>query len=336
MENINQLKQLLSVPRYVVLVSHRNPDGDAIGATLGMYHFLNKGGHTVRMIVPSEYPENFSWMPEVEQMIIHDLDIDLSKETLLKADIIFCLDFNSLDRIDKVGEIIHTLNIPLVLIDHHLLPEPFAEFVLWDVTASSTSELVYRFIHQMGQGKDLDKIVATCLYTGIITDTGSFKYGTSPKLFRVVAELLELGVEDFWVQDKVFNSLTEKQLRLLGHCLTHRLEILDEYRTGIIVLTKKDYELFEINRGDTEGIVNYLLMMKNIKMAAFISEQPTIVKISLRSKGEFSVQEIARKHFNGGGHRNASGGYAFKSLNWMVKELKKVLPLYKDQLTSEA
>jgi phosphoesterase RecJ-like protein len=147
-----------------------------------------------------------------------------------------------------------------------------------------------------------------------------------------VARLLELGVDDVWIQNIVFNSLTEKQLRLLGHCIAHRMEILDEYRTGLIVLTKKDYEHFEIQRGDTEGIVNYLLMLRHIRLAAFITEQPAIVKISLRSKGDFSVQEIARNHFNGGGHKNASGGFAFKNLNWMVRQFKKVLPEYQEKL----
>ena len=168
--------------------------------------------------------------------------------------------------------------------------------------------------------------------TGILTDTGSFKYSTSPKLFRIVADLLERGVDDYALQDVIFNSLTEKQLRLLGHVLDNRMEILHEYKTGIFTLTKRDYENFDIQRGDTEGIVNYLLMLKNVKVAVFIHEQPTIVKISMRSKGDFSVQEICRKHFRGGGHKNASGGASYSSLNATVNKFKKLLPSYKEQL----
>ena len=163
---------------------------------------------------------------------------------------------------------------------------------------------------------------------------GPFKYSTSAKLFRIVAQLLEAGVDDYLLQDLIFNSMNEKQLRLLGHCLYNRMEILDEYRTGIIILTKEDYTNYDIKRGDTEGVVNYLLKMKKIVMAAFITEQPTIVKISLRSKGDFSVQEIARKHFKGGGHKNAAGGASFKGLRTTVNRFKELLPLYKEQLNS--
>jgi phosphoesterase RecJ-like protein len=333
MENINTLKEFLSIPRYVVITSHRNPDGDAIGSSLGLYHFLNKFGHTCRVIFPSEFPDNFSWMPHSDNIIIYDNEPEVAKDVVERADIVYCLDFNALDRIDKLGEMIAELRVPKVLIDHHLDPEPFADYELSDTTASSTSELVFTYIELSNQMKELDVDIASCLYTGIITDTGSFKYSTSPRLFRVVAALVELGVDDYEIQDKVYNSFTEKQLRLLGHCLSHRMEILPEYSAGIIVLTKADYERFDIKRGDTEGIVNYLLMMRKIKIAAFITEQPTIVKISLRSKGDFSVQEIASKYFNGGGHKNASGGYAFKSLGWMVRQFKKALPEYKEALS---
>lgn len=333
MENIEQLLEFLAVPRYIVITSHRNPDGDAIGSSLGLYHFLNKFGHTVRVIFPSEYPVDFSWMPHADNIIIYDNDPDVAQDTVKRADIIYCLDFNALDRIDKLGEDVADQNVPKVLIDHHLDPDPFSDYELSDITASSTSELVYFYMKYSKELKALDKDIASCLYTGIITDTGSFKYSTSPRLFNVVSHLLETGVDDYEIQDKIHNSYSEKQIRLLGHCLSHRMEILPEYSAGIIVLTKADYERFDIQRGDTEGIVNYLLMIRKVKIAAFITEQPTIVKISLRSKGDFSVQEIASKYFNGGGHKNASGGYAFKSLGWMVRQFKKVLPEYKEALS---
>lgn len=334
MENIHELKSLLAVPKDVVITTHRNPDGDAIGSSLGLYHFLNKFGHTVRIVSPSEYPDFLTWMPDAEQIIIHDIDPERTKEVIERADLIFCLDFNSLDRIDKVGELVAPLKAAKVMIDHHLYPEPFADFMMSDTMASSTCEMIFDFIERMGERSRIDRIIGECLFTGILTDTGSFKYSTSPKLFRIVAELLELGVDDYLLQDLIFNSMKEKHLRLLGHCLYNRMEVLEEYQTGIITLTKEDYSNFDIQRGDTEGIVNYLLKIKNIRLAAFITEQPTIVKLSLRSKGEFSVQEIARKHFKGGGHKNAAGGASFQSLPATVQRFKKILPYYKEQLTS--
>ncbi|MCB0569748.1 MAG: bifunctional oligoribonuclease/PAP phosphatase NrnA [Phaeodactylibacter sp.] len=332
MENIAELKAFLSFPRDIAIVTHRNPDGDAIGSSLGLYHFLKEQGHGVNMISPSEYPDTFAWMPEIQKMAIYDVDPDLVRNIIERSDIIFCLDFNALDRIDKVGEIIAPARARKAMIDHHLYPEPFADFVSSDTSASSTCELVFEFIKEMNGMRYMTPLIGECLFTGILTDTGSFKYSTSAKLYRIVAELLEAGVDDYKVQDLIFNSLKEKHLRLLGHCLNNRMEILEEYNTGIITLTKEDYANFDIQRGDTEGIVNYLLKIKNVKMAAFITEQPTIVKISLRSKGDFSVQEIARRHFKGGGHRNASGGYSFQSLQATVLRFKNLLPRYRLQL----
>lgn len=332
MENIKELKALLNYPKDIVIVTHRNPDGDAIGSSLGLYHFLNKLGHTVRMVSPSEYPEVFSWMKDIEKIIVYDVEPEDSSAVIDRADMVFCLDFNALDRIDKVGELVDKAKGARVMVDHHLYPEPFADFILSDTAASSTCELVFDLIMGLGWKEHMDHIIGECLFTGILTDTGSFKYGTSAKLFRIVAELIEFGVDDYRLQDLIFNSMNEKHLRLLGHCLHNRMEILEEYQTGIITLTKEDYANFDIQRGDTEGIVNFLLKVKNVKVAAFITEQPTIVKISLRSKGDFSVQEIARRHFKGGGHKNASGGYSFQSLNATVRRFKSVLPHYKDKL----
>lgn len=333
MENKKDLKKILSVPKDIVITTHRNPDGDAIGSSLGLYHYLNKLGHTVRIIAPSEYPPFLSWLKESEKIIIYDIEPEVSKKYLERADIIFCLDFNSLERIDKMGEIIQPLSSTKVMIDHHLYPEPFADFMLSDPTASSTCELVYDFMELLDEIDKLDIIIGECLFTGILTDTGSFKYATSAKLFKIVGELLLVGVDDYYIQDLIFNSLDEKHLRLLGHVLNNRLEILEEFQTGIITLSKEDYETFDIKRGDTEGLVNYVLKLKNVKVAAFIHEQPTITKISLRSKGDFSVQKIASEHFRGGGHKNASGGYSYIGLRPTVKKFKSVLPNYFPTLT---
>lgn len=332
MENINEVKTLLAVPKDIVITTHRNPDGDAIGSSLGLRHYLEQLGHTVKVVVPSESPNFLNWMPGATEIIIYDLHQEYAKQVLEKPDIVFCLDFNSLERIDRMGELIAPLKAKKILIDHHLYPEPFYDYDLHDVTASSTSELVFDFICHLGDKTKIDKTIGDCLFTGILTDTGSFKYSTSPKLFRLVADLIELGVDDMRIQDLVFNSMDEKHLRLIGLVLFDRMEVLDEFKTAIITLTKQDYEKFQISRGDTEGLVNFLLQMKNITMAAFIHEQPTITKISLRSKGNFSVQEIARKHFKGGGHKNASGGYSYIGLRPTVNKFKQILPEYKEAL----
>lgn len=335
MENIGQLKSLLSIPKDIVITSHRNPDGDAIGSSLALYLYLNKLGHTVRVIFPSEYPDFVAWLPDANEITIYDIEPERSEDLAKRADIIFCLDYNSLDRIDKLGEVIAALKkTTLVMIDHHLYPDIDAEFQISEPSASSTSELIYDFIEQLGDLQLMDTDIAECIFTGILTDTGSFKYSTSPKLFRIVANLLELGVDDVKLQDLIFNSQQEKHLRLLGHCLKNRMEILPEFKTGIIWLTRNDYEHFDIQRGDTEGIVNFLLKLKAVKIAAFITEQPTIVKLSLRSKGDISVQEIAKKHFKGGGHKNASGGSSYGSLRSTINKLKSILPQYKEMISA--
>jgi len=332
-EKLVEVGKLLATPKKIVITSHRNPDGDAIGSSLGLHLFLQQKGHNSTVIMPSEYPDFVAWMEGSESILIHDTHPEIANLALNEADIIFILDYNDLERVDKMGEKIAELKETVkIMIDHHLHPEDFCHFTFSDTKASSTCEMVYDFIVGMGEQAKINPSIGECLYSGILTDTGSFKYSTSSKLFRVVAELKDMGVDDVKLQNLLFNSLQEKSLRLLGYCLHNRMEILEEYHTGIIYLTKSDYELFDIQRGDTEGIVNYLLMMKNVKLAAFITEQPTIVKISLRSKGDFSVQEIAKKHFRGGGHKNASGGASFKGLRSTINKFKKVLPDYKQAL----
>lgn len=332
MENIKDLQKLLAIPKDIVITSHRNPDGDAIGSSLGLAYYLREHGHTVFVMTPSEYPAFLDWLPGTHDILIHDIDTERCDELLKRADITFCLDYNAPDRVDKMGDTILDTDNIRVMIDHHLHPDNFVDFMLSDITASSTCELVFDFIEMCGDLNYINKDIAEALFTGILTDTGSFKYATSPKLFRIAAQLIEFGADDYKLQDIIFNCLSEKSLRLLGHCLANRMEILPEYKTGIVWLTKEDYEDFDIKRGETEGIVNHILKIQGIKVAAFIHEQPKITKISLRSKGDFSVQEIASKHFKGGGHKNASGGASFIGLKNTLRKFKNILPEYKEQL----
>ncbi len=333
METLKELRQYLSSPRDLAIVVHRNPDGDAIGSALALFHVLQQMGHTVRLLAPSEYPPTLNWMPGVEAFIIYDLKDEEAKKALERSDLVFALDFNALDRIDKMGEYLHHAGKNMVMIDHHLDPEPFAELQVSDPSASSTCEVLYIVLEQMGLTDCINQKVADCLYTGILTDTGSFSFSLSPRLFRIAGELLDRGVDNNRLQDLLFNQLPEKHLRLLGYCLYKRLEILPEYHTAIVTLSKRDYEYFKIRRGDTEGIVNYLLKIKGVKLAAFIHEQPTITKLSLRSKGNISVKDIAQRYFKGGGHKNAAGGQSYIGLEATVKKFKAILPRFKEVLT---
>ena len=331
---ISDLKSRLASPQDIVILTHRNPDGDALGSSLALALYLRQSMHQVSVILPSEYPLSFSFLPEVDQCMVFDYEPEECIDKIKKATMVFCLDFNGLDRIDKLGVHVEQSTAYKVLIDHHMHPEPFADYTLSETSASSTCELIYTFLELLQEQKAITVDIATCMFTGLITDTGSFKYATTDRTFEVAAHLKRFGVDDYTLQDRIFNTYSERQLRLLGHCIYNRMEILPEYKTGIITLTKEDYKTYEIVRGDTEGIVNYLLKLEGIKVAAFITEQPTIVKLSLRSKGDFSVQEIASKHFKGGGHRNASGGSAYATLDAVVDRFKKVLPKYADKYFS--
>lgn len=334
-ENLDYLKKLLSSPKDIVLFSHRNPDGDALGSSLGLLHFLRAQHHSVHIIFPSAFPAYLEWMPLAQEICVHDLNPENAAALIDRADLFFCLDFNALDRIDKCGEQMMKRSVPRILIDHHLFPEQFADLIFSDSSASSTSELVYDLIMALDMSRYLTPDGGEALYVGLISDTGSFMYNTSPKVFRVAAALLERGVDDIAIQNKLQNNLDLKQLLILGHCLHQRLELIVPYATALVTITKEDYAAMDIQRGDTEGIVNMLLRIRTVKMAALITEQPTIVKLSLRSKGDFSVQEIATKYFKGGGHRNAAGAASFIGLKQTVKKFKEILPNYADQLSGD-
>lgn len=328
MEEIQYIRDILSFSKNILIFSHRNPDGDALGSSIGLKLYLEKFGHQVKIIFPSEFPSFLSFLPSSDDITIYDFEKERSIDLISKAQIIFFLDFSSLDRIDNLSEYIINSSAYKIHIDHHLDPEPIADAVLSDPTSSSTSELVYRFFDFLDANKNIDRKIAECLMTGIISDTGSFKYSATPNTFLVVSKLMEQGLDLAELQNNIFNSLSDKQLKLVGYAIDRKMELIPEFSAAIMTLTKQDYKDFEIQRGDTEGLVNYMLLMKNVKLAALITEQPTIVKISLRSKGDISVQEIAKKHFKGGGHKNASGGQAFAKLDDVVARLKSVLPHY--------
>ncbi len=323
-----EIAELLQLPKEVAIVSHRNPDGDAIGSSIAMAAFLRKHNHTVHIILPSEYPDIFGFLKGIDDIIIFDTEPEKSKEIIDKSSVVICLDFNSLERIDKLGRLIDDTDVQIVMIDHHIEPEPFYALAISRADVSSTCELVFNYIKDLDKVNMIDLEIGEAIMTGILTDTGSFRHNTNKGTYYVAGDLKARGVDDYYLQDKIFNSMNEKQLRLLGHCLVNRMEIIEEYRTGIIALNQKDYEEFDIKRGDTEGIVNYILMLKQMDVAIFVRQQPKIIKLSLRSKGDISVQAMARDHFGGGGHKNASGGYTYGSIGKVIRKIKEVLPDY--------
>lgn len=324
---MESLYQLIRQPARVVIVTHKNPDGDALGSSLALAAVLQKLMHNVTVILPNDYPPMFNFLPGIDQAIIGEMNPEQAMAAFEKAEIIFCLDFNALDRIDRFGLDVMASRAVKILIDHHIDPEPFADHIMSKTEASSTAELVYDFLVDVGLDKYIDVQIAESLYTGILMDTGSFRYATNPHVFEIAGALKRLGMDDYMLQIRLFNSMTEKQLRLLGHCLANRMELLSEYQAGIIWLDKEDYKTWSIGRGDTEGIVNYILMVRNMKMAVFVSEQQNVTKLSFRSKGSINVQEICQKYFNGGGHRNASGGQIKASVQETVAKVKEIIPI---------
>lgn len=321
MNDLDKLKKLLEQPSRIAIISHRNPDGDAVGSSLALRKILLKMGHSPKIILPSEYPGFYKWMPDIEEIIIADLYPIEANQWIDKCELIFCLDFNNLDRVDNVSETINFSKGKIVMIDHHRDMMPFADFVYSKIEASSTAEMVYDWINMIGKSNLIDEDVADCILTGIITDTGSFKYNVNPHVFNVVSDLVQRNAHYDLVQDKIYNSLSQKQLDLLGHCLANRMKVMEDIKSSVIHLNKSDFKYFKIGRGDTEGIVNYPLTVSNILFSAFITDQTNIIKFSFRSKGNIAVNEFARDHFNGGGHINAAGGYMHTSLKNALDKL---------------
>src|ERR1700709_2373495 len=325
------LIDLLSQPQKIVITTHHKPDGDAMGSSLGLYNYLIQQGHHTTVITPTDYPDFLSWMPGNEEVIIYTEKQAESAALIADADIIFCLDFNNLTRINQMGELVRAASAYKIMIDHHLEPEDFDDYRHWDINACAAAQLVYTFIVDVLDNKKLiNKAVATCLYTGIMTDSASFRLpNTTSAVHRVVADLIDAGAVNWRIHELVYNSASENRLRFLGHCLTNCLEILPEYNTAIIVVNKTDLKKYDVNTGDTEGIVNYALSIASIRLAAFIVERRDRVKLSLRSKGEFPANEICKKYFSGGGHRNAAGGHSEDSLEQVIQQFKQILPEYK-------
>lgn len=334
MQDLTALKDLLAYPKHIVITTHHKPDGDAMGSSLGLYNYLAQKGHHVRIVAPTDYPIFLHWLPNNSEVIIYTEKKEESEKLVLEADLIFCLDFNTLSRINELGDVVRKAEGIKVMIDHHLEPEGFDDYRHWTINACATAQLVYDFIaNVMGERVFINKDVATCLYTGIMTDSGSFRFPTTtPEVHHIVADLISRGAENSKIHQLVYDNFSENRLRFLGHCLLNNLEVLTEYNTALISVPQELLKQYSISTGDTEGLVNYALTINGIKLAALIIERSDRVKLSLRSTGDFPANEICKKYFDGGGHRNAAGGHSEGSLQQVVDKFKSILPEYKSLL----
>ncbi|MGV3686532.1 MAG: DHH family phosphoesterase [Daejeonella sp.] len=331
MSELAPLKELLVEPKHIVITTHHKPDGDAMGSSLGLYNYLIQKGHHVRVITPTDYPVFLQWLPNNPDVIIYTDKPAESQELVAQADIIFCLDFNALSRINELGEFVRASKAVKVMIDHHLEPEGFDDYRHWTINACATAQLIYDFIvNIMGEEGLINKDVATCLYTGIMTDSGSFRFPTTTAaVHHIVADLIQHGAENSRIHQLVYDNFAESRLRFLGHVLLNKLEVFPEFNAAIIVIHSEDLDRFNITTGDTEGIVNYALSINGIRLAALIIERKDKVKLSLRSTGDFPANEICKKYFNGGGHRNAAGGFSDEPIDVVRQKFNSILPEYK-------
>lgn len=336
MHDFQAFKELLQSPQNIVLVTHHKPDADALGSCLGLSGVLMKMNHLVKVITPSDYPHFLHWMKGNEDVLVYNKNNKPEVDRLVKeADIIFCLDFSSLHRIYELGEQVQKSAATKVLIDHHQDPENFADFEFWSTSAAATAELVYQLIEALEATDRIDADIAESLYAGIMTDTGSFKHSnTTQNVHEITAQLIKHGADTHKVARLIYDSNSLDRLRFLGFALSQRLEVIEEYNTALFAITEKDLVSFNSKTGDTEGLVNYALSIKGVILAALIIDRGELVKLSFRSMGDFSVNELAQKYFEGGGHRNAAGGKSTSSLEETVKKFKSILPLYKSELSS--
>ncbi len=328
---LNALKKVLHEPKNIGVIAHQNPDGDALGSCLAWASFLTKKGHSVTVISPNDYPDFLKWMPGQEEIIIHSEDSQKASDAITHADILFTLDFNDLLRIDALGPLVEKSGALKVMIDHHQNPKDYATLSLSYSHMGSTAEIVYHIINQWNSAL-LDTNMATNLYTGIMTDTGSFRFpSTTPDTHRAIAHLMECGASHSVIHQSIHDSYTFDRVRLLGMGLTN-LTKLEDIPAVFLSLSQEELYACNYQKGDTEGFVNYGLRLKGIQLAVIMIENKNEgkIKMSFRSKGEFPAHTFAGQHFSGGGHKNAAGGVSYESLEATKQKLITAISESKD------
>lgn len=319
---------MLNAQRRIAITTHYNPDGDALGSSLGLAHVLKAAGHTVQVVLPNTAPQNLHWMPGHADTLSHDKAPEASERAIQEAEILFCLDFNKPDRVQGLEAALRAAPVK-VLIDHHRDPDDMAQVRFSDVSASSTCQMVHDVVMALGMGQVMGAEAATCLYAGLMTDTGSFRFSiTSAHTLRVAADLLERGAVPHLIHAAIMEDNSESRLRLTGFALLERMEVFPELGATLIALSKQDLVRFHYVSGDTEGLVNYGLGIRGMRLSAFFAQRNGTVKVSLRSKGRLPVNEFVGAHFHGGGHANAAGGQIESSLEDAVALFKKELPAF--------
>ena len=333
--NIDHVEKWFERADKIVIVSHVSPDGDAIGSSLGLWHFLNSQDKNVHVIVPNAFPDFLKWMPGAKEVIQYNRYKEFADKLIMEADVICCLDFNVLSRIDEMEEIVRVSPGRKMIVDHHLYPGDFARIVISHPQISSTSELVFRLICQLGNFSDITKEAAECIYTGMMTDTGGFTYNSNDReIYLIIGELLSKGIDKDEIYRNVFNTHSEGRLRLMGYVLYEKMQVFPQFNAALITLTREEQKKFQYKKGDTEGFVNMPLSMKGICFSVFLREdtEKDMIKVSLRSVGTFPSNEVATEFFNGGGHLNASGGEFYGPMEDAVALFKQALVKYEDLL----
>lgn len=332
---LKPIEVALRLAKRVAVISHVRPDGDAIGSSLGLAHFLRERGHLVSVINPSDVPEFLRWLPGTDKILSGESEMTSVEAAVSTCEILFCLDFGMLLRTEHLEPLLRSYQGPMVNIDHHLENEDFTQLKYVDPTASSTCELVYRFIRELDPGYKPSTKVATCLYTGLMTDTGSFRFNTTtPAVHRMAADLVEGGANVQAIHRNIYDNYSLTRTRLLGFCLAERLVVLPELNTAYIKLSREDQVRYDVQPGDTEGIVNYALGIRGINLGIILIEKDDHVKLSFRSVGKFSADHLA-SHFHGGGHYNAAGGKEYGDLGHTEAKLLHILPQMKEELNYE-
>lgn len=334
LEQVNTLKALLSLPQKIAIIPHKNPDGDAIGSTLGLWHYLKNSGQDATIVSPNDAPKFLKWMSGSAAILNFEKENLQAQKVLSEATLIFTLDFNHLGRVGQMQAILEASTATFIMIDHHQEPSDYALVTYSDVYMSSTCEMVYNCIDALGDSDKITPEIANCLYAGIMTDTGSFKFAsTTSTTHRIVAELIDKGAKNTYIHNVVYDTNSPSRLHLLG-CALKNMVILEDYHTAYITLSQEELDTYNYQKGDTEGFVNYGLTLEGIKFAVIFIEnkEEGIIKISLRSEGEFSVNEFARTYFEGGGHTNAAGGKSDLSLQETATYFVNLLPKYKQEL----
>ncbi|MEO5776767.1 MAG: bifunctional oligoribonuclease/PAP phosphatase NrnA [Flavobacterium sp.] len=326
-EAVLVIQNLLATPKKIAIIPHRSPDGDAMGSTLALYHFLLKLNHKPVVISPNEFPNFLAWLPGSETVLIYENDKENCTKILNDTELVFTLDFNALHRTGEMEQVLSKLSAPMIMIDHHQKPDSYATVTYSDTAIGSTCEMVYNVISFLDKKELIDKTIATCLYTGITTDSGSFRFpSTTSTTHRIVAELIDLGIDNSEIHNLLFDDNSANRLQLLGRALQN-IKVFPEFKTSYITLTQKELDEFHYQKGDTEGVVNYGLTIKGINFAAIFIEHrdENIIKISFRSQGDFDVNQFAREHFNGGGHINAAGGKSYESLKATTNKFEELI-----------